>query len=92
MKLVLYFKVTVFLLRNCDVLKVSFPQIDSAMRCYECDTHICPVGLLQHQTERLQWCLCELYTVCLLSYVCVCGSIHFQLCVSSCVCLCWCVC
>ena len=43
---------------------ISFPKqnignTDSSVCWYECDSHLFPPGLLQYQTERFQWCLCE---------------------------------
>ena len=38
----------------------------------ECDPHLCLPGLLQHQTERFQWCLREL----LLDTSVTCYSLH----------------
>ena len=40
---------------------ISHP--DSPVCGYEPDSHIFPVGILQHQTKRLQWSLCELLSL-----------------------------
>ena len=33
--------------------------LDTAVHSYECDSNLCPPGILQYQTKRLQWFLCE---------------------------------
>ena len=48
---------TLVLLRE---MSFSLSKTDSSVCCNECDPHLCPPGLFQHQTERFHWCLCKL--------------------------------